>query len=66
MIGRAPILLGIHQGKPAFACAGDDPPRWLVKAKKAGKIEAVDDETIRLGSTLIRVGETVRKEYLRT
>lgn len=58
--------MGIHGGKPAFACAGLDPPRWLMKAKKAGKIEVIDDQTIKLGSTLVRCGENVRKEYLRS
>lgn len=62
----SPILLGIHQGKPAFACAGNDPPRWLMKAKKAGKIEAIDDETIRIGSTLVKVGEHVRREMAKS
>ena len=62
----SPVLLGIHQGKPAFACAGNDPPRWLMKAKKAGKIAAVDDQTIRIGSTLVKVGEHVRREMAKS
>lgn len=62
----SPVLLGIHQGKPAFACAGNDPPRWLMKAKKAGKIEAVDEQTIRIGSTLVKVGEHVRREMAKS
>lgn len=61
----SPILMGIHNGKPAFACAGNDPPRWLVKAKKAGKITVLDDKSIQLGDTVVYCGEPVRKDYLK-
>lgn len=57
--------MGIHQGKPAFACVGNDPPRWLVKAKKAGKIQVIDGESIMLGDTIVRCGEPVRRDYLK-
>lgn len=62
---KAPVLMGIHKGHPCFACPGNDPPRWLVKAKKAGKITVVDDQTIQLGDTLVKCGESVRKDYLK-
>lgn len=61
----SPVLLGIHNGKPAFACAGNDPPRWLVKAKKAGKLQVIDNETLKVGATTVRVGEHVRRDYLK-
>jgi hypothetical protein len=57
--------MGIHQGKPAFACAGNDPPRWLVKAKKANKIQVIDDKSILLGNTVVHCGEVVRRDYLK-
>ncbi len=59
------ILMGIHNGKPAFACPGLDPPRWLVKAKKAGKIQVLDDTSILMGDTVVKCGEPVRKDYLK-
>jgi hypothetical protein len=63
---RLSMLLGIHKDQPCFACPGEDPPRWLVKARKAGKIVVIDDQTIRIGSTLVKVGEHIRREMAKS